>query len=83
MLLTFKHLRVLMTEAYTDIDNTMLYYGTSDGSKLGAHFAFNFFLITDLDEKSTAQDVAAVIENWNSHLPEQYTPNWVVSTTSV
>lgn len=71
--------RVLMTEAYTDIKNTMLYYGTSDGSTLGAHFTFNFFLITDLNEKSTARDVVDSINKWYAYLPVQYTPNWVVS----
>lgn len=66
-----------MTEAYTNLENTMLYYG--DGEREGAHFTFNFFLITDLNLKSTAQDIKKAIMKWMDNLPANHIPNWVVS----
>lgn len=71
--------RVIMTEVYADIGNTMKYYGTEDGSKLRAHFTFNFQLITKLNSNSTARDVVDVIQEWLSYMPLAYTANWVVS----
>jgi alpha-glucosidase len=70
--------RVLMTEAYTDADKIMLYYGTADGSRLGAHFTFNFNLITDININSTAEDIASSINKWLDGIPEIYTSNWVL-----
>lgn len=71
--------RVIMTEVYADIENTMKYYGTEDGSELRAHFTFNFQLITKLNAKSTAKDVVDAIKEWMTHMPSPYTANWVVS----
>lgn len=72
--------RILMTEAYTDIENTMLFYGTSDGSRLGAQFTFNFEIISYLDGTSSARDFVDIINKWLAYMPVIYTPNWVVST---
>ncbi|CAH2002415.1 unnamed protein product [Acanthoscelides obtectus] len=68
-----------MSEAYTDIDSTMRYYGTATGDKLGAHFTFNFELLgklTDKDFKVT--DVINAINSWLKHMPSIYTANWVL-----
>ncbi|RZC40430.1 maltase 2, partial [Asbolus verrucosus] len=70
--------RVLMTEAYADINHTMLFYGTPDGDQLGAHFTFNFFLIVDLNLYSTAQDIVNSINKWLDAIPEIYISNWVI-----
>ncbi|CAH0558803.1 unnamed protein product [Brassicogethes aeneus] len=70
--------RVIMTEAYTDFDKTLLYYGLKDGSRLGAHFTFNFDFIQSLSKNSSATDIKNIIENWFENLPEIYTYNWVV-----
>lgn len=69
-----------MTEAYADIQQTVLYYG--DGERKGAHFTFNFFLLTDLNINSTAYDFAFTINKWISYLPVEYVSNWVVSIIS-
>lgn len=66
-----------MTEAYTDIENTMLFYG--NGSVLGAQFTFNFEMISYLDSTSNARDVVDIINKWLAYMPVQYTANWVVS----
>ncbi|KAF2889474.1 hypothetical protein ILUMI_16699, partial [Ignelater luminosus] len=68
--------RVLMAEAYTDIDNTMRYYG--DETRDGAHFPFNFLFITELNKTSTAEDIVAVVNKWLSKMPEGRTANWVL-----
>ena len=70
--------RVLMTEAYADINTTMLYFGSADGTRLGAHFSFNFNLITDLNINSTAQDVVDSVNKWLQAIPDIYTSNWVL-----
>lgn len=72
--------RVIMTEVYADIEDTLKYYGTEDGSELRAHFTFNFQLITKLDSDSTAKDVVNAVNEWLDYMPLIYTPNWVVST---
>ncbi|GAB0089226.1 uncharacterized protein DMENIID0001_037380 [Sergentomyia squamirostris] len=73
--------KVLLTEAYTNITNTMLWYGSADGTQKGAHFSFNFELIMELKalpEVLTATDLKAAIDGWLSHMPEGYTANWVL-----
>lgn len=69
----------MMTEAYTSIDKTMLYYGFSNGTKKGAHFAFNFNFITNLTKGFDAQDLVKCIQGWLENMPKIYTSNWVVS----
>lgn len=66
-----------MTEAYTDLDETMAYYGTKE--KPGATFPFNFKLITDLNAESSASDFKKVIDDWMSRMDDFKRPNWVVS----
>lgn len=70
-----------MTEAYTDINKTMLYFGNADGSKLGGYFTFNFNLITDIHINSTAQDIVDCIQKWLNAIPKIYTSNWVVNSS--
>lgn len=70
-----------MVEADTDVEDTILYYGTDDGATVGAHFAFNFQLIEKLDDSSTARDVVDAVNQWIDYLPLQYTANWIVSIT--
>ncbi|XP_025831783.1 maltase A1-like [Agrilus planipennis] len=50
--------RVLMTEAYTPINSTMLYYGNETVD--GAHFTFNFYLIINTTNNSTANQVVSL-----------------------
>ncbi|XP_026469493.1 maltase A1-like [Ctenocephalides felis] len=68
--------RVMMTEAYTDVDHTMEYFG--NGSQIGAHIPFNFFLISDLKLESNARDFKTSIDKWLDNLPSGKTSNWVL-----
>lgn len=70
--------RILMTEAYTTLENTMLYYGNADQTRHGAHFSFNFILITDLNVDSSAQGFVNAVQKWMKVMPSQYTANWVL-----
>ncbi|CRL00644.1 CLUMA_CG013904, isoform A [Clunio marinus] len=70
--------RVIFTEAFTSFDDTMKYYVDTEGNPR-SHFPFNFFLITEMNETSTAQEWKAVIDMWMEGMPTGATPNWVVS----
>lgn len=69
--------RIMMTEAYTDTaEAAVLYYGNSTTN--GAHFTFNFNLITDLSLNFTADNIITTINKWLSHLDKKYVSNWVL-----
>lgn len=70
--------KILMTEAYASIEDTMLYY-ISENGELGAHMPFNFQLIY-LDRSSTAQNIKQNIDFWLNYMPEGFTPNWVTGS---
>ncbi|XP_055710287.1 maltase 2-like [Phlebotomus papatasi] len=73
--------KVLLTEAYTNITNTMKWYVSEDGTQKGAHFSFNFQLIMGLKtlpEQLNAADVKATIDEWLENMPEGFTANWVL-----
>nr|CAI5823514.1 unnamed protein product [Callosobruchus analis] len=59
--------KVLMSEAYSDINHTMKYYGSSDGTQLGAHFTFNFQLLGMIkDENFKVADIVNAINICNA-----------------
>lgn len=62
-----------MTEAYTDLENTVKFY------KYGAHVPFNFKFITDVTVSSKPNDFKKIIETWIGKMPEDSSANWVVS----
>lgn len=64
--------KVMMMEAYANMTMTIKYY------IYGAHFPFNFGLITDTNQDSTAADFKGVIDRWmlNMHFVDG-TANWV------
>ncbi|KAF5286037.1 hypothetical protein FQR65_LT12972 [Abscondita terminalis] len=68
--------RIMMTEAYANITDTMKYYG--DGDIEGAHFTFNFQFITYLSNKSSAHDIVFEVNQWLHYMPSKYVPNWVL-----
>jgi len=72
--------KVLFTEAYASVANTVRYYQADDGSPR-AHFPFNFILIEQLDEAATADEFKDKIDEWLNAVPEGGTSNWVVSGT--
>jgi hypothetical protein len=69
--------RVLMIEAYGSADQVMGYYGTAN--KSGGHFPFNFRLITDITNTSTAENFSQNITEYLAFMTDGRTPNWVVS----
>ncbi|XP_030768027.1 maltase 2-like [Sitophilus oryzae] len=71
--------RIMMTEVYSDINTTMLYYGTKDGSRKGAHFTFNFWtFIMGLQKGFSSYDLENSIMNWLLNIPYGYISNWVL-----
>jgi alpha-glucosidase len=66
----------MMTEAYTSLNKTLRYYGTSEAPI--AHFPFNFLLLTKLNYTSNADAFKNVIYDWLDHMPENAWPNWLV-----
>ena len=69
--------KVIMTEAYTSLDNMIKFYG--DGKRDGANVPFNFEMITNVNNESTAEDYKIRIDNWLSRVPKGKYANWVVS----
>lgn len=68
--------RIIMTEAYTSLDNMIRFYG--DGSRKGSHVPFNFELISNVNSESTAKDYFVRINNWLDRVPEGSQANWVL-----
>lgn len=71
------HQRIMMLEAYTDINRLMNYYEDEHGVQ-GAQFPFNFDFITELNRNSSAQDFVMTIERWLIYMPPGHVPNWVM-----
>lgn len=69
--------RVLFTEAYASIEDTVRYYADEEGQPR-AHFPFNFVLIEKLNEGSSAASFSTEIEAWVKAAGNN-TSNWVVS----
>lgn len=69
---------VIMTEAYTTVENTMLYYQSQDGTRNGAHFSFNFNFIVYLKPNFTIDHISNAINKWLVYLPKGLTSNWVL-----
>ncbi|XP_055705152.1 maltase A1-like [Phlebotomus papatasi] len=68
--------RLMLTEAYADVDIVMTYYG--DGVRKGSHVPFNFNMITDLHNASNAVDFHRLIRVWLDKLPKDCVANWVI-----
>lgn len=69
--------KLMMTEAYASIPETVLWYG-KDANTLGAHMPFNFALITELDIDAKAANFSAAINGWMSAMPSYGRANWVM-----
>lgn len=67
---------VLMTEAYSELDSIIRYYG--DGKRNGAHIPFNFHLLANTNKASKAADYKNLIEAFLSKVPAGSEANWVV-----
>jgi alpha-glucosidase len=64
--------RVLIGEIYLPLERLVAYYGVDLS---GAHLPFNFQLI---HTAWNARDVAALVDEYEGHLPEGGWPNWVL-----
>nr|CAD7451879.1 unnamed protein product [Timema tahoe] len=73
--------RVIMTESYSDIKDTMAYYGSSEMP--GVHFPLNFVFITKLNNFCEAEEVKNAIKHWMTKLPENKSANWVLGNHDV
>lgn len=70
----YENERIMMMEAYTNMTMTMKYY------VYGAHFPFNFGLISNTNKDSKAADFKNLIDQWMLNMPVvKGTANWVVS----
>lgn len=75
---TDKITRLMMTEAYSTVDDMVRWYGSSE-TRRGAHIPFNFQLITEVDELSDANDFKDAIDSWMDKKPVWGTEsNWVL-----
>jgi alpha-glucosidase len=70
--------RVIMTEAYTSLENIIKFY--KEGNRMGSHVPFNFELISNVNTESTAKDYYERINSWLDKVPEGCQSNWVVCT---
>lgn len=66
--------KMILTEAYTDFNLTILYYES------GSNVPFNFMFMADLKNTSSAADFKRLIDRWMNHMPKgpSYVANWVV-----
>lgn len=71
-----KHTRLMMTEAYADLDQTLKWYG--EEKKRGSHIPFNFALIAGLDRESKASDFKEAVDSWLDNMPGFARANWVL-----
>lgn len=70
--------RIMMTEAYANTTFLKKFFNSPDGKRQGSHMPFNFALITDLSETSSAHDFKRVIEERLSIVPDGKYTNWVI-----
>jgi alpha-glucosidase len=66
-----------MAETGSPIDIVMQYYGNEQ--QQGAHMPFNFLLLLNINNNSTAEDYKILADLWMSKMPVGRTANWVVS----
>ncbi|XP_068621044.1 maltase A3-like [Battus philenor] len=67
--------RVMMAEVYGEPDITMRYFG--DGEREGAQMPFNFVLISDIHESSTAAEIKYTLDKFLTFKPLDKLANWV------
>lgn len=73
--------RILMTEAYTSLENIHRYYG--DGHRNGSQIPFNFEFLTNIKKDTSAKTIKEVIDRWLNTMPKGVHANWVVCAQSI
>ncbi|XP_045524287.1 maltase A1-like [Pieris brassicae] len=66
--------KIMITEAYTDLEHLMRYYG--DGKRNGS-IPFNFSLLENIRKDSDAVAIKRIIDQWMENMPVGRTANWV------
>ncbi|XP_022816674.1 maltase A1-like isoform X1 [Spodoptera litura] len=66
--------KIILTEAYADLPKIMRYYGDKNHN---GSVPFNFFYLTELNNKSNARDMKMTIDKWMTHMPTGKVANWV------
>lgn len=64
--------KIMMTEAYTTLNNTIKYY------HYGSHIPFNFNFITNATSTSNANVFKNIIDAWVEAIPKGGVANWVM-----
>ncbi len=64
------------------LGSDILFYGLRDEKHEGANIPFNFEMISNVNDTSTAAQYKATIDAWLDRLPEGKQANWVVSSFS-
>lgn len=70
--------RIAMCEHYADVETVMRVYGEKGDTRKGPMMPFNFLILQEFHNGSTASDLKATIDKWMAHKPNQFMPNWVV-----
>lgn len=70
--------KIMMTEAYADLQLMIKYYGTQTRN---GSIPFNFSFLGEINKYSTAWDIKTVIDKWMTYMPSGRVANWVVSLT--
>lgn len=71
--------RILLTEAWTTLEKTQLYYG--DGVRNGSQVPFNFIFLTDITaSKANASIYAKLVDDWLKSMPKDAQANWVLGS---
>ncbi|XP_075210559.1 alpha-glucosidase-like [Lycorma delicatula] len=76
----YNHTRIMLTEAYTSIDDITLYYGNDTNQ--GAQLPFNFYLLyADIESNSTVYKY--LIDLWFDNMVEGQWADWVTGNHDV
>uniref|UniRef100_A0A336LEK4 CSON008231 protein n=1 Tax=Culicoides sonorensis TaxID=179676 RepID=A0A336LEK4_CULSO len=67
-----------MCEHYADVQTVMRVYGEKNDTRKGPMMPFNFLILQEFKNGSTAGDLKATIDKWMTNKPKQYAPNWVM-----
>ncbi|XKL60720.1 hypothetical protein PGB90_007777 [Kerria lacca] len=65
----------MVTEAYGKVAEVVKFFGIP--KRLGVHFPFNFFFITNFNKESDATALRDIIQNWYNHMLHYGWGNWM------
>lgn len=71
--------KILITEAFTSMENTMKYYQSANGTK-GSHFPYNSQLMYLNKDNINADHVKGNIEDWLQKMPSGHVADWPIGS---